>query len=252
MKYKQLLLSPLGLLPAGLQPADAADIRMPVKAPAVAAPYMPLWTGFYAGVHLGGISDRSKADAFLPTGLPAPVCFTDNCAFSNSQTATGVLGGAQIGYNFQAGNVVYGVETDIGLASARKSTNGVTNGYRWSAESGVDALGTLRGRLGYSFDRALIYATGGLAYGKSRNRFKADAPANYAWSETAGWRAGYAVGGGIEYAIDRNWSVKAEGFYYDLGKKDHISTDTTFGQNYGLQDHMSGVVGRIGVNYSFR
>src|SRR5262249_1668108 len=140
---------------------------------------------------------------FLPSAT-APVisyCWTNNCSFSNSQTAVGVLGGVQIGYNFQNGMWVYGVEFDFDGSSASKTTTSVyPRGLLTDAatqKTGIDALGTARLRLGYSFDRTLVYATGGLAYGHSLNSFLAGSlitPA-YTWSNT-GWRAGYTVGGG--------------------------------------------------------
>jgi outer membrane immunogenic protein len=248
MKYKQLLLSSLGLIPAGLQPVAAAD--MPVKAPAV-APYMPLWSGFYVGVNAGVISERSSASTFVPNvaGLNN-YCLAFNCSLDPSQSAAGVLGGVQIGYNFQSVNIVYGFEADFGLSSARKSATTTTTTfifpYAWSANTGIDALGTARLRLGYAFDRALIYATGGLAYAKVRDSYQGDT--GYTWSST-GWRAGYAVGGGLEYMVNRNWSVKAEGLYYDLGSKDHITQNATAA--VGIHDHMTGAIGRIGLNYLF-
>jgi len=252
MKYKQLLLAPLGLLPAGIPVANAAD--MPVKA-AHTAKFMPLWSGFYAGVNVGMISDHSSQGAYLPTNAPLTnYCWTNDCNYRNSQTATGILGGLQIGYNFQSGNIVYGVEADFGLSSARKTMTGTYVGGvaflgPWTSKTGVDALGTARLRLGYAFDRALIYATGGLAYAKMENSFQAGPTFS---SDTTRWRTGYALGGGVEYALNQNWSVKAEGLFYDLGRKDHVSTDPTVNFSaVAISEHMTGVVARLGVNYLF-
>ena len=99
MKYKVLFFSPLGLIPAG-QSAVAADMPVKVKAPQ-AIPHTPSWAGFYAGVNIGVIADRSKQTGFAPIpGALNNYCWGgefNTCTFSNSQTATGVLGGAQIG-----------------------------------------------------------------------------------------------------------------------------------------------------------
>jgi outer membrane immunogenic protein len=259
MKYKALLMSPLGLIPVGLQTANAAD--MPVKAPHAVA-YTPSWAGFYAGVNLGLISDRSSQDPYFaaptaPGGLS--YCWSDSNCGSKSQTATGLLGGLQIGYNFQSGQMVYGVETDFALSTAKRTVSGPNGAFNafagnWSAETGSRWFGTARLRIGYAFDSTLVYATGGVAYADMRNSFKeGDAAfATFPWTAAAGWRAGWTLGGGVEYAVARNWSVKAEGLFYDLGRKDHVATDTSIpGDAYGVTDHMTGVVARIGLNYMF-
>jgi outer membrane immunogenic protein len=266
MKYKPLLLSPLGLIPAGLPPADAAD--MPVKAQPAITYTPPSWAGFYAGVNLGVIGDRSKESAFLPVPAPGTAntsyCWADSfgspasaCTFKNSQTAYGVIGGLQVGYNFQAGNIVFGAEADFDGTSARKTTLTPFTTFGTSRvateKTGVEALGTARLRLGYAFDRALLYATGGLAYAKMVNTFQANT--GYAWSDPAGWRTGYTAGGGLEYRVTDRWSVKGEGLYYSLGSKDHVSFQTlASGQEFGtaaLHDRMTGFVARLGVNYLF-
>ena len=263
MKYKQLLLSPLGLIPFGVPHADAADF--PVKATAAPAiTYSPSWAGWYAGVNLGVLSDRSHVDGFTPTGATVPganYCFTGDCTATNSQTATGVLGGLQLGYNFEAGRVVYGLEADIDLSSARKTSTGTnvvgTGSGTWTMQSGIEALSTLRGRIGYAFDNTLLYATGGLAVAKTAHSYQGSTPVfgsgAYSWAD-AGWRAGYTVGAGLDYQLSRNWSVRGEGLYYDLGTKDLVSTGTNgggFTSTFGARDRMNGWVARAGVNYLF-
>ena len=253
MRYKPLLLSPLGLIPAGAQPVAAAD--MPVKAPPPAVTYTPpSWVGFYVGVNIGGIWDRSK---HTPFGNPGPTfnyCWANDCNFNHSQTAVGVLGGAQVGYNFQTANWVYGFETDFDFSSARKTTTGPIRGSvfasPWIIKTGPEAIGTTRLRLGYSFDRALVYATGGVAYAKMTNNFLggSNPVSPYAWSGT-GWRAGWTAGGGLEYLLTTNLSVKGEALYYNLGRQDHYSTAPQ--GNLLVTDHMSGFLARAGLNYRF-
>ena len=171
------------------------------------------------------------------------------------ESATGVLGGGQIGYNFQSANWVYGVETDFDFSSARKSVSAL-NGYafsgNWTAKTGISDFGTARLRLGYAFDRALVYATGGLAYANVVDTFQAgnSAPGGYAWSGT-GWRTGYTIGGGVEYLLSQNISVKGEALFYDLGKDNHVDGGGPLGAYAGVGDHMTGVLGRIGINYLF-
>jgi len=253
MKYKVALMSPLGLLPAGMGPAVAAD--MPLKA-VHTAKFDPAWAGFYAGVNLGVISDHSRQTEFPQPGVVGGYCFFNglDCTNSNSQTATGVLGGAQIGYNFQTGALVYGIEADFDLSSARKTTTGPSqNGPlvgNWTAQNGVKEFGTARLRLGYAFDRALVYATGGLAYANMNNAFLASGNAGYSWSATTGWRAGLTAGGGVEYMLDPKWSIRGEALFYDLGRKDHFPT-APGNAVWPLTDHMTGVIARIGLNYLF-
>jgi outer membrane immunogenic protein len=249
MKNKTLLLSPLALIPAGTYPALAGQVHQTVV-------YPPSWAGFYIGANLGGISAHSSLNAYSPSpGLGNSYCFGGPACSSFSQTAAGVLGGGQIGYNFQSANWVYGAEADFDFSSARKQTSG-TNGYAfsgsWTTKTGVREFGTARLRLGYAFDQALIYATGGLAYANMDDNFQSgnSAAGGYAWSGT-GWRAGYAVGGGVEYMLSQKISIKGEALFYDLGKDNHIAAGGPFGSFNGLSDHMTGALGRIGINYLF-
>jgi outer membrane immunogenic protein len=257
MKYKSLLLSPLGLIPAGFQPADAADLPVKVQPAVTYIPSIPSWAGFYAGVNLGVIDDHSRQTTFGLHNPPPNInyCWANDCNFNNSQTAVGVLGGAQLGYNFQTANWVYGVEADFDFSSARKTTTGVDNGSpvagNWTIKTGVEALGTARLRLGYAFDRALVYATGGLAYAKMVNTFQGGTNpfSPYSWSGT-GWRTGYTVGGGLEYLLTERLSIKGEALYYNLGQKDHLSISQP--ATMEITDHMSGYLVRAGLNYRFQ
>ena len=257
LSYKPLFLTPFGLLPLGTAPSQAADL--PVKAPVVADPYLPLWTGWYIGAHLGAISDRSRFGSFLPAPLTpggGVYCWALDCAFNQGQTATGLLGGIQLGYNFQTGALVYGVETDLSLSTAKTTGTGSASFFGlWTAETGSRAFGTTRLRLGYAFDRSLLYATGGLAYANMRNRFQPCSPPfcgiTVPFTSATGWRVGYTIGGGWEYSIARNWSVKAEALYYGLGTRRVTALDA-FGSTYGLTDRMTGWVARGGINYQFR
>jgi outer membrane immunogenic protein len=260
MRRKALLFSPLALIPAGTHDAAAGPARQPVAA--TMSP--PAWTGFYLGLNLGGISERSELAGALPANpnFGSNYCFGgaqpqfgQQCA-TGSQTATGVLGGAQVGYNFMNGQWIYGAETDFDLSSARKQTNGVNapNAFlgTWTAKNGIQDFGTARLRLGYDFHGVMPFVTGGLAYAKTADSFSggSTAGAPYAFSGTS-WRAGYAVGGGVEVLISRNVSVKAEGLYYDLGSQSPVLPGSQNGINFGLTDRMTGALGRVGINYLF-
>ena len=247
MNYRVVFATPLGLLPAVA--ADTASAAPPLPAPST------MWSGFYVGANLGLLSQRSELDAFLPSvGGAVNYCFTVNCAFSDTQTATGVFGGLQIGYNFTSGMWLYGVEFDFGLSTAKDTVRDSGAGYSYNSETGVEALGTLRGRLGYMFTpNTMIYGTGGLAFAKTRDAVQATdniGGVAYSW-EKVNWRAGWTLGGGVEFMLTRNLSIKGEALYYDLGSEKLISTSAVGPSAVGVRDKIDGVIARIGINYLF-
>jgi outer membrane immunogenic protein len=150
----------------------------------------PLWTGFYAGVNAG-------------------YAWANEDVIPGFQTQGGFVG-AQAGYNLQRGRAVIGVEADIqgtGIAAGFTNAAGEVE-----AVQQVDYFGTLRGRLGYTFDRTLVYATGGLAFGEVKNSL----PGLVSKTDT---QTGYVLGGGIEYKFAPAWSFKAEYQYINLGSE---------------------------------
>ena len=154
--------------------ALAADLpaRTYTKAPVVVNPAYN-WTGFYVGAHLGYGWEDNRMDV---TTLPSPAVFNE-APFSFNNKPSGILGGLQAGYNWQAGKFVFGVEADISATDIHGSSTRVAllpSGRRRRLLPGssqtntqrMDWFGTLRGRLGFTpADRFLVYATGGLAYG---------------------------------------------------------------------------------------
>jgi outer membrane immunogenic protein len=179
----------LALAAAGA--AQAADLSVaPIyKAPPMAAPPAYNWSGFYLGINGGGAWGTSNWDTIGGFNLSG-----------------GVVGGTA-GYNWQLGHGVLGLEGDADWSSLRGSTStlcpaGCTTSNDW--------LGTFRGRAGYAFDRFMPYVTGGLAVGDIR----ASTPGLAGASQT---NAGWAAGGGIEFALTNNWTAKAEYLHVDLG-----------------------------------
>ena len=145
----------------------------------------------------------------------------------------GFTGGGQVGYNYQftpGSGVVVGVEADAAYTdmSRTRSFIGTAGGISTYRQS-MDYLGTVRGRLGYAFDRTLVYATGGFAYGDTTERgvFQNAAGVVNFYGNRSRMETGYAAGGGIEYALPTDSflnffkssavTVKAEALYYDLG-----------------------------------
>jgi outer membrane immunogenic protein len=162
------------------------------------------WTGLYIGVNGGyGFSDFS--DKFALT----------SSAF-NGIDPQGGFGGGQIGYNWQSADFVLGVEADIqGSGIEAEATDRFGNVFK----SRLDYFATVRGRLGYAFGPALLYATGGFAYGGIRNDAIAGGAAPFTFSGTA---TGYVLGTGYEYIFSPHWSLKGEYQYINLGRNDPV------------------------------
>lgn len=175
-----------------------------------------VWTGFYAGVNAGyGFGNIS--------GTAGP-SFKD---------PTGFLAGAQIGYNYQVGNIVYGLETDLNWAQIRAKNSAI--GIAGSKNT-LDYFGTVRGRVGVAFDRFLPYLTGGFAYGGSTISVPTvgkSTPVHYGW----------VVGAGVEYAITNNITTKVEALYVDLSDQRVLGNTRKSGFETGIV--------RAGINAKF-
>lgn len=203
--------------------AQAADV--PIKAPYYkGAPRSVIsyynWTGFYAGINGGYGFGTSNWD--LPAVSPKP---------------KGALIGGTVGYNWQSGAIVYGIEGDIDYSTVKGS---VACGIG-TCETRNDWLATFRGRVGYAFDRWLPYVTGGGAYGN----IKATQTAGALTASLSDSKLGYALGAGVEYAFLGNWTAKLEYLYVDLGTATlgtaPATTSVSFKEN----------VIRGGINYKF-
>jgi outer membrane immunogenic protein len=196
---------------------NAADIYVPGPAGPGGykdEPYFAPWSGFYAGVNGGYGRSANTEDVvfFTSSGFTLP---------GKGLNAEGGFGGGQIGYNWQRGAFVFGVEADIQGAGLRSRYSNQPDGFGdlSNGRRDIDYFGTVRGRLGYAFDRLLVYGTGGFAYGGVANRnfiFNSGASADLNKDTT---QIGFAVGGGVEYAITPAWSLKAEYQYIDLGSE---------------------------------
>ena len=189
---KRVILAGVVLL-AMIGSASAADMgrraAMPTKAPAYAPVYN--WTGFYAGINGGYAWGDSNF-----TGVPGTGDFN----------VDGGLIGGTVGYNWQFGRTVFGLEADLDWANIRGSA--ACGGLVCSTRN--EWLGTARGRIGYAFDRFMPYITGGLAVGE----IQASTTGFPGASKT---RAGWTVGAGAEFALSGPWTAKIEYLYADLG-----------------------------------
>jgi outer membrane immunogenic protein len=205
----------LGVL-AAVSPALAADLGVYTKAPAVAAPIYD-WTGVYIGAFGGGGFGNHN----INNGTPAAGNAFGATNFAANYASQGGLGGGEIGYNWQSGNIVFGVEGDVfssdikgnDIATAGAFPVGSTDAtsLRWGA--------TARVRGGIAVDRLLLFFTGGWAYGDFRHTDINTAAATPALgTDTFTFtRSGLTAGGGIAYALTNNVLGKFEYRYYDFG-----------------------------------
>ncbi|HXW25852.1 MAG TPA: outer membrane protein [Xanthobacteraceae bacterium] len=185
-------------------PALAADLP---GGPYLAAPYGAYnWTGFYAGLNLG-----YQWASVTNTGL----------------SPSGVAGGVQGGFNWQAGSIVLGGETDLQVSGASASVGAFEFSNPW--------FGTLRGRVGYALNNILFYGTGGVAFGTGTAELSGLSESH----SSIGWTAG----GGLEVGLTPHWTAKAEYLYIDLGAQNYALT--------GLSHDITSNVLRLGVNYRF-
>ncbi len=241
---RKLLLSAVAM--AGVAPtAFAADLPSRRAPPVYAPPPIPVfsWTGLYIGADAGYAFGRDNVTLNVPAA-----------AFTESYTVgrpDGVIGGGHVGYNFStqsipflgqftgalsgvpviggfggAGGVV-GIEGDVRGADYRGTVSPIPAFVAGSLEQHRNDLqGTIRGRLGIAVDRALFFATGGAAFATFRNSYN-DGLGDFNVQTTT--RVGYVVGGGIEYAITNNFSLRAEYRYEDFGRY----TQTVFPAAFG-------------------
>lgn len=283
---KSRLLQSASVLPFLLAgPAFAAD--MPLKAPAQQPTYS--WTGFYVGLNAGGAWGRSDADTAVncsvsPVAGPPFPYFCDStgdgaangaavgAAGSGPMTADGFTGGIQAGYNWQGPSLIYGLETDFDafhLHGTRQGTGAypvtyipVTAGTAFAVNSSfsTDWLYTFRGRIGLPVSSNLMaYATGGLALtriGVDTSFSDSNFPAATGSANGSETKAGGVIGGGVEWAVSANWSVKAEYLFMDFGKvtaTGTISNPGGFGYTQGIStsSDLTAQVARIGINRRF-
>ena len=222
---KKVLFASAAIL-LGAQAAHAADI----------APAAPDWTGFYLGLnggYGGGTFDypmnftASYAPPASDTQAAAPN--TLDYDFGADVTAGGFFGGGQIGYNYQIDNFVLGVEGDIAGTNIEGKVRlySDTANAEVSGHSEVDWFATARLRGGYAAtSNLLLYVTGGLAWGSVTSGYDADLGRFGSLSDsTTNSHMGWTLGGGFEYAVTENLSLKTEYLYVDLGKQKVQSFD---------------------------
>lgn len=258
MRHTAMIVSTIGLL--SILPASAADMARPVyKAPAPAP--VANWTGFYIGGNLGygwGTHEMTQSVAAGPGALIVPA---GTSIYGGPQTfdvdPRGIVGGGQIGYNWQFHpNWVVGFETDFQASDMKRSTGCIQTCNTGTAVAGgiVPALfpvtltdnsfehklnwfGTVRGRLGYTNGPSLFYVTGGFAYGEVERTGSVAGTSSFlglinlnsfgGTLSAKDTQTGWTLGGGVETTLAGAWTIKAEYLYMDLG-----SVSDTFNTTY--------------------
>jgi outer membrane immunogenic protein len=226
---KRFLLSAAAVV-ALAAPAAAADLSAKPYTKAPPAPAVPAtiynWTGFYIGGHIGG--------AF---------------AGNNSLEGNGgrFLGGVQGGFDYQfTPNFVAGFEAEYSWLT--RSNNGVTFPGGVVVTDRENQLGSVTGRVGYTWGPGLLYAKGGYAFRDGNNVGVTVAGVPAAFTATGNHKDGWTVGTGLEYMFAPNWSAKAEYQYYNFGNTTFTAGPATIvGQRFRDDDHTV----KVGVNYRF-
>ncbi|MGE0701517.1 MAG: autotransporter outer membrane beta-barrel domain-containing protein, partial [Hyphomicrobiaceae bacterium] len=208
------------------------------------------WSGLYAGTLTGGLIGRGDwTDAQGPT----------------EPKFSGYSAGGTLGYNIQHGSLVLGIEGDSSFTNAKGGRDCPGAGFDaffFACEVDMTSLSTVTGRIGYARERALFFLKGGLAIGQVEARTQANiaspgfdllgnALAFPGTREDSKTLTGWALGGGVEFAITESWSAKAEYLHFDLGKSTFQTFDNGPGRVFPADIVTKGDTVRIGVNYHF-
>jgi opacity protein-like surface antigen len=208
------------------------------KAPAAQPVYN--WSGFYIGAYLGADWGATNWN-FVDAGATIDPHFA------------GLLGGGEVGYNYQIGKWVFGVEGDAGWTNAR-GTRPCPTGFFYNCEINVNWLSTATARIGYAYwDRLLLYAKGGAVIGRDQARSVCDTNSQATTVVLIGCpsqgdsktQVGWTVGWGYEFGLTQNVSVKSEMMYFNLGSDRYnlagIPTDV----------QRSGFISTVGLHVRF-
>lgn len=211
-------------------PVFAADLPQAAPAPMPVAAPVSYWSGFYIGAMGGyGWSDTVRATV---GGLTVST--------SNNDLKGGFAGGT-VGYNWQNGPAVFGIEADAAWSDLKYSESGL--GITLTDK--LQSFGSVTGRLGYAAGPALFYVKGG--YGWANNQISASVfPFGATFSQSR-LHSGWTIGGGLEYMFAPNWSVKGEYMYADYSNATYLSNSIPGGIGLGVTTNTV----KGGVNYHF-
>jgi outer membrane immunogenic protein len=221
MQMKKVLLAGAAAV-AGISAANAADMQLKAPPP----PPVASWAGWYIGGQLG--TALVEINRYEQSGSPE--------SLSGKKSAW--TGGGQIGYNWQQGNYVYGLEVDGSSGSKHSSSNGSD-----TFSNRLDWVVTARARVGLAVSDTFIYITSGLAVGDITTKHF-DGTNSYSQSKT---RYGWVAGAGVEHMLTRNWTIGTEVLFMDLGAKTYHTKSVNTIQRVTGQV----TTARTRVNYKF-
>jgi outer membrane immunogenic protein len=232
-----IILAAVALPVAGTLPAIAADKYVPPSEPLLEDTQhysgAPFWQGLYLGASVGyGWGESNHV-----------YNRNDNHGLA-TRDLDGVAASLTMGYNHMlAPNFLVGIEGDLGIMNLDDSDRVIFDGHVWKTQYG-GFWGTLRGRAGFVWDRALIYGTAGLAFMDIDEVGIGDADGQTATNQS--FKTGWVVGGGVEYALTNNISAKIEYLHMDFGRHDGLSENQ---ETYYFENKVDII--RTGLNFNF-
>lgn len=270
MKRIQVAIAGLAALSIGAVCGTAGAADMAVKAPLRPAAPAWSWSGCYVGGYVGGAGGRDvNATEPVSLGGAFPAGTFYNAPLGAPYSAglgSSVIGGGSLGCNWQWNSpLVVGIEGDIGAMRLRSSVvdpNSIPTlgGDTTSTARLGDWYGVIAGRIGYGFGRTLIYAKGGAAFSTVHGTWVDNCTTGGCGAGTLNASGstnvtGGAFGGGLEYAFDRHWSVKAEYLFLALDRTLNVCGPggaTAAGSTFCGTEKFNGVhTGVVGLNYHF-
>lgn len=288
---KNTIVSTLALVAAATA-ASAADLPRRAAPPVFTPVPVFTWTGFYAGINAGYAWNSDSARLHNADGEADTTKYISDLGIARTRPhSSGFAGGAQLGYNYQftpGSGLVVGLEADAQYTDLNKrhtragnyvsaeSIGTFAGPFSYTERNSLQYLGTVRGRLGYAFDRVLVYGTGGFAYGQVKydsvltDGYTLTSPLGVALAtgndkyvaRSTKLQTGYAYGGGIEYALPTDSflnvfsasavTLRAEYLHYDLGSRNIVAYDVVDkAATFRSKVHTQGNIFRVGLNYKF-
>ncbi len=237
------------VLMAGTASAFAADLPSRRPPPVFGPRPLFTWTGLYVGGDIGYTWGNDSHTEYLAN--------FGGGGLASFNTPNGESGGAHIGYNYQVSQFVFGVEGDVRGTNFQNWDNAPT-GFGASAfytKTSIPIEGSARARLGFAWDHWLFFATGGAAFAEIRHSYGLVGggggiiydPGNSHSSSRVGW----TVGGGVEYALSNNWSVRGEYRYADFGSSTDYRFANLFGNRSPAINHVKENTVTVGFSYKF-
>ena len=230
-----MLVAVAAITVAAYRPALAADLPIPSYPPPLPPAYN--WTGIYLGINGGfGTGNSNWSDGLVGTTGSFPI--------------SGYLIGGTAGFNYQIGEYVFGIEGD-GDWTNLNGNSGSTCGAITTVltppvgcQTQSQWLATVRGRVGYAYDRILLYGTAGAAFGNIQTGL--NPPSTFDSSIEAGW----TVGAGLEWAFAQNWTAKVEYLFVDLPNGACTTVGNCGGAAGSIVSFNESVI-RAGLNFKF-